>query len=135
MSETCRDVLGAMLAASSNQADFDHLLDVCGFPPDRLRAAIAADDAERERLRRIEDAARQVDEALGSLMRAGCGIVAHNAPPEVGAAIARALASLAVAILPPTMRQLDAAQKLAAEMPEARRAHARMAVDGGSDGD
>lgn len=133
MAETCRDLLRDMLATGSNISDFDDLLDFHGFSTDRIRAAIAADDAELARLRRIEDAARAVDDALGSLLRAGCSIVADNAPPRIRNVIVCALASLSIALLPPTMRQLDAAQRIAGEMPELRRRHARMAVDGGRD--
>ena len=56
--ETCRDVLVEMLATASNISDFDDLLDFHGFSTDRIRAAIAADDAELARLRRLLEAAR-----------------------------------------------------------------------------
>ncbi len=113
MPETCRDVLAELLDRIDRHT--------AGGPgwvwvePDRIRAAIAADDVELARLRRIEESARDVDDALGSLLRAGCAVVAHNAPPEIGNAIAGALASLSVALMPPTMRQIHEAQRIAGD--------------------
>lgn len=119
--ETCRDVLAVMLAHIERYGDPS----LCGFATSRIRAAIAADDAELARLRRIEDAARRFGEVYGQACKRG------PRPDLASTELIKACADLFVTLLPPLMRQLLAAQRIAGEMPELRRRHARMAVEGG----
>lgn len=129
MAETSRDVLAEILR-QAEAAGFSP-----SYTPDRIRAAIAADDAERERLRRIEDAAREFVRRLAqSFEDHGPGLLRAEVPGRTSYEVSERLAVLRVALLPPTMRQLDAAQRIAGEMPELRRRHARAAVEGGDRG-
>lgn len=68
MAETSRDVL-AQILRQAESAGFSP-----SYTPDRIRAAIAADDAEWERLRRIEDAAREVAVSYSALIDVGVAI-------------------------------------------------------------
>lgn len=55
--ETCRDVLAELGSMVKMFRSLGGDLSQFGFTPNRIRAAIAADDAERARLRGIERAA------------------------------------------------------------------------------
>lgn len=114
--ETPRDVLAELLAAASNMSDLADALDFHGFSTDRIRAAIAADDAERERMRRIEDAAREfVRRLMQSFEDHGPGLLRAKVPGRTAYEVSERLAVLRVALLPPTRRQLDSAQRIAGD--------------------
>lgn len=103
--ETCRDVLAELLARTDQWGGAGSLTG-CGITPDRLRAAIAADDAERERLRGIEAAALRFTAEYG----VAC---LHGPWPDLGSESGSDAAVALFESLPPLMRKLAAAQVLA----------------------
>lgn len=102
MTETSRDVLAELLAAMEGYArgTLGADLPYYKFSSDRIRAAIAADDAELARLRCIEDAARIFVESREEASRKG----AETTRSRVDYVQLRGV-----------LRQPDAAQRIAGE--------------------